>query len=71
MNRHPQLGVLADYAIKTHPLDPALLDHVEACRYCQADLKWLRDLMALRQYQPPKQATLAALRILKKKSDAA
>ena len=71
MARHLQLMVFVDHVLKVRALDPASMEHVESCAYCRSDLRWLEQLVALRNLEPPKPAVETAFEIFRKNRDAA
>ena len=72
MTQHVQLSVLADYVMKIKTLDSSSLKHVDLCPHCRSDLRWLEQLGALREFEPPESAVTAAMRAFKhRRRDAA
>ena len=68
MSQHLQLSALADHVIKVRALDTASLEHVKAWAHCRSDLRWLEQLGALRNFEPPKSAVEMVLKVFKKKT---
>lgn len=66
MTRHPGLGMLADYVMNVKALDVASRQHVESCAHCRADLRWLEQLGALREFEPPDSAVEPVLNEFRK-----
>jgi hypothetical protein len=68
---HVQLSVLLDHVTRTKSLDTASVKHVESCRHCRSDLRWLEQLENLRKFEPPEATLETALKAFKNKKYAA
>jgi hypothetical protein len=67
MRRHVQLAVLADHVTGAKTLDALSGQHVECCDRCRSDLRWLEQVGALRQFEPPKSAVEAVIENFRRK----
>jgi len=65
MSRHLQLGVLADHVLKVKSLDASALKHVDSCSHCRSDIRWLEQLGALREFEPPSSAVNGVIEAFK------
>jgi len=68
MAQHLKLSVLLDHMLQVRALTPVSLEHMESCAHCRSDLRWLEQLDALRNFEPPKPAVEAVLRAFKEKA---
>jgi hypothetical protein len=63
MSQHIQLSALADHVLNLQALDHASREHMDSCTLCRSDLRWLEQLGALRNFEPPRSAVNAALKV--------
>jgi hypothetical protein len=71
MTQHLQLSMLADHVMQIKSLDASGMKHLDSCPHCRSDIRWLEQLGALREFEPPKSAVTGVVNTFRTKRDAA